>query len=177
MDPDTDVRYLAIARIARTRGNRGEVLADLWTDRTDRFTSLKDVWLELPARERERAVVESSWMHRGRVVLKFRGIDSISEAERLAGAWVLVEREQAVPLPEGSFFDHELLGCRVLDLSGRELGRVTGVQKCPGNDLIVVRGERGEILIPAVSAMIRQVAIAERRILVDLPEGLVDLNE
>ena len=175
MDPE--LNFLAVARIVRARGNRGEVLADLYTDYPDRFDLLREVWLEFADRRRGRAVIEHSWFHGGRLVLKFTGVDSIAEAERLSGAWVLIERAQAVPLPEGSFFDHELVGCRVLEVSGEELGKVSGVRRFPGNDLIAVEGSRGEILIPAVSAFIRRISISERTILVDLPEGLVDLNK
>jgi 16S rRNA processing protein RimM len=159
------------------KGNRGEVLADLYTDYPERFASLRDVWLEFADGRRERAVLEGHWFHGGRPVLKFAGVDSIPAAERLAGAWVLIERGQAVPLPEGCFFDHELVGCRVLDASGAELGRVSGIRKYSGNDLIAVEGGRGEILIPAVASFVKQVSIEERTILVDLPEGLIDLNE
>ncbi len=101
MGPDTDSPALAIARIVRTRGNRGEVLADILTDFPERFQRLKAVWLEFPDRHRETAVVEATWPHKGRQVLKFAGIESISEAERLRSAWVLIDRKDAVPLEEG----------------------------------------------------------------------------
>jgi 16S rRNA processing protein RimM len=177
VDPNNDIRFLAVARIARARGNRGEVLADLYTDYPDRFASLREVWLEFAEQRRERVVLEGFWFHSGRLVLKIEGVESISAAERLSGAWVLIEPEQAVPLPEGCYFDHELAGCRVLDLAGAEIGRVSGIRKFSGNNLIAVEGGRGEILIPAVASFIKRVSIDERTILVDLPEGLIDLNE
>jgi len=174
--PDNDSTALAIARIVRTRGNRGEVLADILTDFPERFRRLKSVWLEFPDQHREPAVVETTWPHKGRQVLKFAGVDSISEAERLRAAWVLVDQKDAVPLEDGEYYDHDLIGCQVVDTAGVVLGRVREILKAAGNSVLIVDGFRGEILIPAVADCCRQVSIHEKLIVVDLPEGLVDLN-
>ncbi len=176
MEPDTDSPALAIARIVRTRGNRGEVLADILTDFPERFQRLKAVWLEFPDRHRELAVVEATWVHKGRQVLKFAGIESISEAERLRAAWVLVERKDAVPLKQGEYYDHDLIGCRVVDAAGAVLGTVREILKAAGNAVLIVDGAAGEILIPAVADFCRRISITEKLIVVDLPEGLLDLN-
>ena len=176
MGPDTDSPTLAIARIVRTQGNRGEVLADILTDFPERFQRLKAVWLEFPDEHREMAVVEATWPHKGRQVLKFAGIESISEAERLRTAWVLVDRKDAVPLEEGEYYDHDLIGCQVVDVAGVVLGRVREILKAAGNSVLIVDGPRGEILIPAVADCCRQISIPEKLIVVDPPEGLLDLN-
>lgn len=176
MFPETVPPGLAVARIVRTQGNRGEVLSDVLTDFPERFQRLKAVWLEFPDQHREKAVLERAWPHKGRQVLKFEGIDSISDAERLKGAWVLVERQDAVPLQEGTYFDHDLVGCRVVDVAGEELGAVSGILKTAGNAVLTVDGPKGEVLIPAVADFCRRVSIEERLIVVDLPEGLLDLN-
>lgn len=176
MEPDTDSPALAVARIARTQGNRGEVLADSLTDFPERFQRLKAVWLEFPDQHRERAVLEGTWPHKGRQVLKFAGIDTISDAERLREAWVLVDRQDAVPLEDGTYWDHDLAGCRVIDAAGVEIGTVRGILKAAGNAVLIIDGPRGEVLIPAVADFCRHVSIAEKSIVVDLPEGLLDLN-
>ncbi len=176
MGPDTDSPALAIARIVRTRGNRGEVLADILTDFPERFQRLKTVWLEFPDQHRESAVVEAAWPHKGRQVLKFAGIDSISDAERLRAAWVLVDRKDAVPLEQGEYYDHDLIGCRVVDAAGAVLGTVREILKTAGNAVLVVDGPDGEVLIPAVGDFCRHISIPEKLIVVDLPEGLLDLN-
>jgi 16S rRNA processing protein RimM len=103
-------------------------------------------------------------------------VNSISQAEALVGAWVQLEAARAVALPEGTYFDHELVGCRVVDASGANLGTVVEILRIPGNHQLVVRGDRGEYLIPANGDACREVSIAERRIVADLPEGLMDLN-
>jgi len=177
VEPVSQPSYIAIARIVRPRGNRGEVLADLYTDNPARVDHLEEVWLELSEGVRERFVLENAWLHNGRQVLKFAGIDSISEAEKLVGAWVEVERDRAVKLPEGSYFDHDLVGCLVSDPGGAILGKVIDVLHVPGHDQWVVESERGEFFIPAVEEFCREVNIAEKKIVVDVPEGLIDLNK
>lgn len=168
---------ISVARITRPRGNRGEVLAVLHTDFPARFEILRQVWVEVSDRSRKRLTIEKSWIHNGRLVLKFSGIDSISAAEHLSGAWVMVEASQAVNLPEGSYFDHDLIGCKIVDCRGEILGTVEEILRLSGNFQLVVRGRRGEFLVPAVEAICREVSIRDKIIRVDLPEGLMDLNQ
>ncbi len=177
MEPLDQPSHIAIARIARTRGNRGEVLADLYTDFPARFDSLRKVWLAFADGSRELLVIEETWSHKNRQVPKFAGTDSISAAERLVGAWVEVEASQAAVLPEGTYYDHQLVGCTVCSAEGAELGEVTEILHIAGNTLIIVRGNRGEIMIPAAGGYCRDISVGQKRIVVDLPEGLMDLNE
>lgn len=177
MARDAPVSYIAIARIARTRGNRGEVVADLHTDFPDRFEKLHEVWMELPDRGRLRIGLEDAWRHRGRIVLKLRGIDSIRDAERFIGAWVQVPECEVISLPEGTYFDHDLIGCSVRDFGGKDLGVVREILRIAGNSQLVVVGPGGEFLIPAAAEICKKISIDRREISVDLPEGLIDLNE
>jgi len=168
--------YLAIARIVRTRGNKGEVVAELHTDFPARFNLLEKVWLEFPDRSRRCLALDECWEHQGRQVLKFAGIDSISAAEDLVGAWVEVEAAEAVKLPEGTYYDHDLAGCAVIDQNGRQVGTVKEVWRITGNNLLIVDNGSGEFFIPATEGICKEVSIAGKRITVELPEGLVDLN-
>jgi 16S rRNA processing protein RimM len=177
VEPAAQPSYIAIARIARTRGNRGEVLADLWTDFPSRFDDLGQVWLEFTDGQRRCIALEECWSHKGRKVLKFAGIDSISAAQELVGAWVQVDSEDVVLLPEGMYFDHDLIGCSVRDTRGEMLGVVQEVLRIAGNSQLVVAGALGEFMIPAVEALCRSVSITKKEIIVDPPEGLVDLNK
>lgn len=177
MEPEAQPSYIAIARIARTRGNRGEVLADSYTDFPERFLLLSKVWVQLADGSREQLALESSWEHSGRQVLKFAGIDSISSAERLVGAWIEIEASQAVKLPEGTYFDHDLVGCTVRSVLGEHLGTVKEILRIAGNHQLVVENDEREYMIPATPGICRDVSIAEKLILVDLPEGLMDLNK
>ena len=175
MAPDAQPSFIAIARIARTRGNRGEVLADLYTDFPDRFNRLHEVWLVPDGGCRQLLVLEDSWEHKGRKVLKFAGVDSISSAEAYVGCWVEVPLDQAMPLPEGTYYDHDLIGCSVQDIRGNLIGDVIEVLHIAGNSQLVVRHLDQELLIPAVESICVRISTKEKQILVDPPEGLMDL--
>jgi 16S rRNA processing protein RimM len=177
VDPTAGHSYKVIARITRPRGNRGEVLVELHTDFPDRFDLLKQVRLEFPDGRRESYEIEDCWDHQGRRVLKFHGVDSISAAEGLAGAWIEVAPEQVMPLPPGTYWDSDLVGCTVRTGDGRNLGVVREIWRIAGNDQLVVAGSRGEWLVPVVAAFCKEVSIVRKEIVVDLPEGLLDLNE
>jgi 16S rRNA processing protein RimM len=177
VEPEAQPSYIAIARIARTRGIRGEVLADLYTDFPDRFSALERVWLEFADGRRLCVTVEDTWEHKGRRVLKFLGIDDIGSAEAFVGCWVQVPAEQAMKLPEGTYFDHDLVGCSVQDTGGNHLGVVEEVLRVAGNSQLVVKGPDREYLIPAVDNICIRISIAEKKIQIDPPEGLMDLDK
>jgi 16S rRNA processing protein RimM len=177
VEPDAQSSFVAIARIARTRGNKGEVLADLYTDFPDRFDALEEVWLEFDDGHRQLFALENTWEHKGRRILKFSGIDSISSAEVLVRCWVEVPADQAVKLPEDTYFDHDLIGCSVEDTKGNQLGLVEDILHTGGNNLLVVKKSGREYLIPAVDSICTQISIEKKQILVDPPEGLMDLGK
>ena len=168
---------MTLARIVRTRGNRGEVLATDLADRGDRFSPESRFLLEDVQGQRREAMLEEAWKHRDRWVLKFKGVDSISAAEELRGWKVQIPEEELGPPPEGEYYLDFLLGCRVVDAdSGREIGVVEEVLEPGGSLLLAVRGDRGEILIPFVDQICREVSEEKREIRVRLPEGLEELN-
>jgi 16S rRNA processing protein RimM len=177
VNPAARPSLIAVARIVRTRGIRGEVLAELHTDFPARFSLLDRVWVEFPDGRRKRLKLESCREHKGRQVLKLEAIDSIADAEALLGAWVEIEADQAVPLPEGTYWDYDLVGCSVRDVRGVFLGVVRDVMRIAGNSQLVVQGESGEYLVPAVATICREISLERREIVVDLPEGLMDLNK
>jgi 16S rRNA processing protein RimM len=179
MDKSAKSSFIAIARIARTRGNRGELLADLHTDNPDRFDDLDEVWLEFDDGRRQARTLkklEDVWDHKGRKVLKFEGVDTISDAEAWAGCWVMVPADRAVELPEGTYFNHDLVGCAVSGLDGTLIGKVSEVLDIADNTQLVVRGGGREYLIPAVKSICVEVSIPDKRIVIDPPEGLLDLG-
>jgi 16S rRNA processing protein RimM len=177
VDPDEQPYFIAIARIARTRGNRGEVLADLYTDFPDRFNALNEVWLEFDDGRRLLMSLEQSWEHKGRRVLKFAGVDSISAAQSYVGCWIVIPSDQAVHLPEGTYFDHDLIGCFVQDIQGNRLGIVSGILHIAGNCQLLVEGSNREFLVPAVEGICIEISIKSKQVVVDLPEGLMDLGK
>jgi 16S rRNA processing protein RimM len=117
--------------------------------------------------------VERTWMHGDQLIFKFAGVDSISDAQRLAGADVAIPLDQRVELPEGEYFQSDLIGCEVVDTSGRSLGIVTDFEETGGTPLLHVGPD---LLIPFARSICVNIDIAARRIEVHLPEGLEDLN-
>jgi 16S rRNA processing protein RimM len=177
VDLDKQPPFIAIARIARTRGNRGEVLADLYTDFPDRFSALEEVWLEFADGRRECKSIEDTWEHKGRRVFKFAGINDIGSAEAYIGCWIQIPAERAMKLPEGTYFDHDLVGCSVEDTHGNRLGVVDEVLRIAGNNQLVIKGAGRECLIPAVDSICIRISIEEKLIVINPPEGLIDLGK
>lgn len=168
---------VTIARIVRTRGNRGEVLAELHTDFPKRFEGLKEVWLEFADGRKQRLSLTGSWEYRGRRVLKFAAVDTITDAEKLVGAWVQVDASERLPLPDGTFYDDDLIGCSIRDTSDAFLGTVTGVLHLAGHNLLEVKGLQNEFMVPATLNIIKEISVLRKEIRVDLPDGLIDLNK
>ncbi|HET7099520.1 MAG TPA: ribosome maturation factor RimM [Terriglobia bacterium] len=177
------VSFLAIALIRRPQGRRGEVLAEILTDFEGRFRPGVRVYLEgRPGDVPQPLHFESAWPHKGRIVLKFAGVDSINEAERLRGLHVLIPFQERIPLPEDSYYWSELEGCRVMmRVSGAWVtaGTVAAVEPAPGVPLlhvtrIVPGGE--EILIPLAQDICKRIDPKAKLIIIDPPEDLLDLN-
>ena len=158
--------WVAVAVLGKTRGNRGEVTAFALSGKPERYQALREVYVFREGAPGERLEVEFTWFHQGGLVFKFRGVDSISEAERLVG--------ERTPLEPGEFFQSELVGCEVIDRrTGESLGRVEGWEDSGGAGLLAVEGG---LLIPFARSICVEIEPAARRIVVELPEGLKDLN-
>jgi len=168
------VELIAIARIARPRGLKGEVICDLLTDFPERFDGLEDVTLVLENGDRQTARLEDHWLQNERIVLKFAGIDSIEKAESLRGSEVCVAESEAVDLDAEDFYDWQLEGCKVETIHGEFLGEVREVMRTGGTDILVVAGEGKDYLIPFASAICVEVLPQNRYIRVDPPEGLLE---
>ena len=164
--------WVSVAVLGRPRGNRGELTAESLSSRPERFARLKDVRL---VGDGSAYQVEEVWEHAGALVFKFRGVDSISEAELLRGAEVQVPQAERVELEPGEYFHSDLIGCEVRDrASGRVIGRVTSFEEYGGPPLIEIDGG---MLIPFVKAICVDIRPLEKLIQVDLPEGLEDLGK
>ena len=163
---------MAIGRLWRTRGNRGELLGELDSSDPDREQKLNEVALEVDGR-RQVMRVEETWRHDGRPVFKFAGIDSISDAEKWEGAEMSVRASEVEPPEEGAFSYADLVGCRVVGES--EVGVVTEVEEYGGAPLLKLEAVDGrEILIPFARSICKVIDVASKTIRVDLPEGLLE---
>lgn len=168
--------WVTVALLGKTRGNRGELTAVALSSKPERYQSLREVYLFGGAgapEGGEKHEVESSWFHDSTLILKFRGVDSISEAERLIGSEVRIPMAERMSLDPGEFFESDLIGCEVVErATGEPLGRVSEWLDGGGAGLLVV----GNLLIPFASEICVEIDPAARRIAVELPEGLKDLN-
>jgi len=169
---------IGVARIARPRGVHGEVVADLLTDFPDRFAPGQQVYLQLFGGEVEIATLDSIRFHQGRAILHLEGVDRIEEAERLRSAIVSVTREDLVPLPADTYYDFDLVGCRVETKTGEWIGTVRRVDHYGASPMLVIdgrpAGRSAELLVPFVTEICPEVDLSARRIVVDPPEGLFD---
>ncbi|MGH9751144.1 MAG: ribosome maturation factor RimM [Blastocatellia bacterium] len=166
---------ISVARIARPQGRRGEVIADLLTDFPERFARLSRVYVKRADGRLLLLDLENSRLHKGRIALKFAGCDSIDNAEDLRDARVMVLRDQLVELPENTYYDFELIGCEVVAVEGQQLGRVEEVQNYGAAPLLVVRDSARELLIPLALSICVEIDTERKRIVVNPPEGLLEL--
>ena len=167
---------ILVGVIARTHGNRGEVIVNSETDfPEERFRKGAKLWTR--RRDREPAVIEvvTMRMHQGRPVIMFSGIGSMNDAELLAGQQLRTDEVVAELLPEGEFLHRDLIGCEVVTEGGELVGRVTDVLDDSAQARLVVAGKRSELLIPLADDLCT-VDIAAKRITVRPPDGLLELN-
>src|ERR1700728_4776106 len=200
--------WVWLARIRRTQGRKGEVFADILTDFPEKFSERKRLWLlsndgaARPARTSRPANVLDAdqaddaaarevelvayWQHKGGIVLHFAGVDSISDAEKLAGLVVAIPRTERAGLGEGEVYIGDLIGCVLVDVAPRGeagsepvvVGAIEDVDRTAGPaPLLVVRGPRGEVLVPFAQSYLRRLDVEGKRVEMALPEGLVGLNE
>lgn len=167
---------VVIARIVKARGIRGEVAGDLATDFPERFQQIKDATVVMPGGLRLGLRLENHWFHKDRVILKFANTDTMTDAERLVGGVLVISASDAWELDEDEFYEYDLIGLEALTVDGKNIGQVTRLLRTGGNDLLVIEGEnKREILIPFVDDICQEVDLEAERIIINAPEGLLDL--
>jgi 16S rRNA processing protein RimM len=164
---------LAIGEIVSPFGRVGEVKVRLETDFPDRFARLKQVCLRWPVGSARLMEVEGARLHKGQILLKVKGIDSIDDAETLRNSIVQIKPDDAVKLPANEYYIHDLVGCVVETSQGRVLGPLRSVLSGPANDVYVIGEGKSEILLPAIRNVVVEVDLARRRIVVEPTPGLL----
>lgn len=177
--------WVHVARLVRPQGRRGEVLAEILSDFPDRFAEMRNAFLwrsdQLPVTP---VLLENSWLHKGKVVLKFAQVDSISAAETLRGADLVISASERKPLQSDEIYISDLIGCDCLDVAadGATPGRVLGtirdvIRQAQTADLLIVADPDGvEHEIPFAKAYVVKIDVAARRIEMRLPRGLLEVN-
>lgn len=194
-------RWVWLARIRRPQGRKGEVFAEILTDFPQKFAERRQLWLlqESVADQRANASLQfptsapadsqsprkihlkHHWLHKHGVVLHFDTVDTISDAEKLAGLIVAIPREERAALSEDEVYIADLVGCILVDVSNPDVpvrvGEIENVERGIGPvPILMVRNAASEILIPFAKSYIKKIDLTARRIEMALPEGLVDLN-
>jgi 16S rRNA processing protein RimM len=167
--------FVTIARVTKTQGRKGEVAAALLTDFPEKFATRTELLALDPAGKRRELTLQEHWFHKGMVVLKFAGVDSISQAGELIGAEIQVPAAERAELQEGAMYVSDLQGCTVYN-AGSEIGKIADVQFGGGEaPLLVIKGAK-EFLVPLAGAYIERVALNEKSLYMKLPPGLLDLD-
>jgi 16S rRNA processing protein RimM len=165
-----------VGRIARPHGIRGQVIVNPETDFVgERFRVGATFWTR-SARGDEQLMVTSARVQNGRPVIGFEGFSSIEDVERLAGLDLRVPEEDLQPLEAGTYYHHQLIGCAVETVAGEHVGDVVRVQGGAAGSLLEVEGPRGQVLIPMAAEICVEIDVVTKRIRIDPPEGLLDVN-
>jgi 16S rRNA processing protein RimM len=163
-----------VGRVVKPQGRRGEVAVLAFTDRPDRFPTLRRAFVPGPGGEPRAVRVEGVFPHKGRYVLKLEGVDSIDAAEKLRGLELRIPEADLEELPEGSYYHHQLTGLAVVDERREPMGTVEEIVETAADArILVVRGHEGETLLPFADAFVRSVDLEGRRLVAVRPEYVV----
>jgi 16S rRNA processing protein RimM len=177
VSPETNGEFITLARVVKTQGRHGEVGAETHSDIPNRFAAGMKLFALDKQDARRELEVEDIWPHKGLLVLKFVGVDSISDAETLIGSELQVPVAQRGKLEQGWTYVSDLIGCAVLD-HGREIGRIEDVQFGAGEaPLLIVANRAGKKFeVPFAEAYLEGVEVAQHQVRMTLPEGLLEVN-
>jgi 16S rRNA processing protein RimM len=170
--------FITLARVVKTQGRHGEVAAEVHSDVPNRFAEgMKLSALSKSGDSRREVEIEDLWPHKGLLVLKLAGIDSISDAETLIGSELQVPRTERAQLERGWNYVSDLVGCTVFD-HGIEIGRIEDVQLGAGEaPLLIVAGTGGKNYdVPFAEAYLEGVDLPQRQVRMKLPEGMLEIN-
>ncbi len=164
---------LEIGQIVKTFGIKGFVKVNPFVDDISRYNDLKKVILK-KGKSAEEYEVEEVKYHKDMVLVKFKGINTVEEAEKLRNSYLEVDRQNSIPLQEGTYFIADLLGLDVITEEGKMLGKLDDIFNTGSNDIYSVKTEDGkQLLLPAISDVIKEINLLENKIVIHLLEGLI----
>ena len=176
-DPINWDDMVVVGLVARAHGLRGEVVVNPATDFVEeRFRRGTDLWTRSEGHERL-LTIASARVHNGRPVVVFDGVSRVEDVQWLIGLELRIPEEALQTLEPGRYYEYQLAGCRVEKADGTLVGAVIRVEGGAGGSRLVVNGTRGEILIPLAEHICTDIDIAAKRIRIDPPEGLLELND
>ena len=167
------VEYFEVGQIVNTFGIKGVVKVNPWVNDVTRFDDLKKVYIKIRKEQKELEIEEVKY-HKNQVLLKFKGIETIEQAEMLRNAILEIDRKDAIPLEEGEYFIADLLESEVFTDEGEKLGILEDIYNTGSCDIYVVKNELGKsILLPRIDDVIKEIDVENKKIIVHLIEGLI----
>ena len=167
------MKNLEVGQIVNTFGIKGFVKVNPWVDDITRFDKLKTVYIKIRKEQKELEIEEVKY-HKNQVLIKFKGIETIEQAEVYRNAILEISREDAIPLEEGEYFIADLLESEVFTDEGEKLGILEDIYNTGSSDIYVVKNELGKsILLPRIDDVIKEIDVENKKIIVHLLEGLI----
>ncbi|EXG83161.1 ribosome maturation factor RimM [Saccharibacillus sacchari] len=174
---NTQQDFLSVGKVANTHGVRGELKVFPFTDFPElRFAQGKELLLISPEDGKALKVkVVSAREQKTVYIVKLEGYDNINQVEKYKGWEIKVPKEEAVAAEDNAYYFHEIIGCTVLSEEGEELGIITDILTPGANDVWVVKRKGGkELLIPFIESVVKEVNVAEKKVRIEVMEGLLD---
>ena len=168
----SDLEFITIGRILAPWGTEGKLKVKVITDFPQRFAPSATVYIS-----RQPVTISSTEGHKGELIIKLNAVDSIEAARQLRGQPVEIHHSQVYSLPEGQYYQFQLIGLEVWTTRGELLGNISEVLGTKSNDNYLVKGEEGEILIPAIEDVVKSIDLNKGRIVIEAIPGLLSLNQ
>jgi len=168
----SDLEFITIGQILAPWGTKGKLKVKVITDFPQRFAPSSTVYIN-----RQPMTIDNTERYKGEAIIKLNAIDSIEAAQRLRGQAIEIHYSQVYSLPEGQYYHFQLIGLEVWTAQGELLGNITEILTAKGNDNYVVKGNEGEILIPAIEDVVKSIDLNKRRMVIETIPGLLHLNQ
>ena len=174
---DSADSLVSVAKAVRTRGLKGEIVAELLTDFPERFEGLTSLIALAPGGDRQAVELEDFWLQNDRIIFKLAGVDTIEAAEAFREYEFCVSDEERVALEPDEYYDFELIGCEVWLINGSRIGKVQSVLKTGGTEILLIDADDGgEVMVPLAKSIVVEIDVTDKKILIDPPEGLLELS-
>lgn len=167
------MKFIQVGKIVNTQGIKGEIKIIPFTDDIYRFDKLEKIYI---GKEKLKLEITKVWYKKNTVILKFKGYDNINDVEKFKNQNIYVDEKDKIELKDNQYFIFDIIGCKVLDTSNKEIGTVVDIIEAGSSDIYVVEGNSKyeEYLIPGVKEFIKDINIEEKRIKIDPIEGMIE---
>lgn len=165
------MEYILVGKIINTHGVKGEVKLYPYTENIKRFSDLKTIYI---GEEKSSIKIQGVRYHKNMALIKLEGLDNMNDVIFLKGEKVYIDELDRIKLPKDKYFIYELIDCKVFDMEGNSLGYVKDVLQNSSNDVYIIKDNEKEYLIPAVKEFIKEINISEKKIVIDVIEGMIE---